>query len=163
MHGICKRMVRFSKFYALEHAEIWYSRCMKDLQKFALTHGYTLMRYSLATSFIWFGLLKIIDASPVKTTVFMAVPDSITAIPGFFLVLGLIEVIFGILLLLNKTVLYASIVLFLHLVIATVSVIVTQGFSPTFPYLTFEGEFVIKNLVLMAGLVSLLGHKSSKV
>ncbi len=38
-----------------------------------------------------------------------------------------------------------------HLFVATASVLISQGFDPQFPILSLAGEFVLKNLVLIAG------------
>lgn len=132
---------------------------MKDIQKFAQKYSFDLLRFSLAITLIWFGVLKIIDASPVETIVFEAMPPFIATFPWFFLLLGIGEAVIGIGLVMRRLVPYASLLLILHLVIATLSVLITQGFSPTFPLLTLEGEFVVKNAVLIAGAFVLLGKK----
>lgn len=51
-----------------------------------------------------------------------------------------------------------------YLIGATILVMLTKGFSPWFPLLTFEGEFAVKNLCLIAsGLVLLSSHSQKKV
>ena len=95
--------------------------------------------------------------SPVAAIIFTAVPPVIASIPGFFFLLACVEILIGIGMFFRHTVFYASVLLILHLLVATVSVLLTQGFSPSFPFLTLEGEFVIKNLVLLAAAIVCMG------
>ena len=66
---------------------------------------------------------------------------------------ALLEISIGLAFLLNRYVVVAALLMVGHLTVATVSVLVTQGFT-SFPTLSVAGEFVVKNLVLVAaGLV----------
>jgi uncharacterized membrane protein YphA (DoxX/SURF4 family) len=109
-----------------------------------------LLRITLAITFIWFGILKLIGASPVLVIIEKAMPDFMLQIPYFLTMLSLLEIAIGIGLLIPSLVRFTSAVMIAHLTIATVSVLVTQGFNPGFPFLTVEGEFVVKNIVFIA-------------
>ncbi len=113
------------------------------------------VRIALAIVFIWFGMLKIIGQSPVleliAETVYWIDPNV------FIPFLGVWEVFVGVGLLF-RLVLRATLLLFWMLLAGTFSVLLVkpdvafQGGNPLL--LTVEGEFVIKNLVLIAaGLV----------
>jgi len=114
-----------------------------------------LLRISLGIVFVWFGLLKIFEVSPVAEfvarTVYWVDPDL------FVPALGVFEVTLGVLLLLGKM-MRLTLCLFLAQMVGTFLTflvlpnVVFQHGNPLL--LTVEGEFVVKNLVLIAaGLV----------
>ena len=72
------------------------------------------------------------------------------------------EILLGVAFLANRFVRLASIVMIVHLLIATISVLITQGFDPRFPILSLSGEFVVKNLVLMAAALVLFFQKQEE-
>jgi len=114
-----------------------------------------MLRVSLGVVFLWFGALKIFDVTPVadlvSDTVYWVDPDWLVP------VLGIAEVIVGIGLL-TKVGLRAVLALFAAQMVGTFLVLVIL---PDVAFqngnifkLTVEGEFVVKNLVLLsAGLV----------
>lgn len=114
-----------------------------------------LLRVSLGVVFIWFGALKIFEVSPVTDLVAGTV---YWVDPGWFIpALGVVEVLIGIGLLLRIG-LRAVLLLFVLQMIGTFGVLVIRpdvAFRDGNPLLlTVEGEFVVKNLVLLsAGLV----------
>ncbi len=114
-----------------------------------------LLRISLAIVFVWFGALKVLDITPVTdlvaNTVYWVDPD------WFVPVLGWAEIAIGLALLFNVF-LRTAIALFLLQMLGTFLVLVIQpdvSFQDGNLFkLTVEGEFVVKNLVLLsAGLV----------
>ncbi|MEA2509523.1 MAG: putative oxidoreductase [Actinomycetota bacterium] len=114
-----------------------------------------LLRLSLGLVFVWFGILKIAGESPVTKLV----ADTVYWLnPAWFVpVLGLFEVLVGVGLLLGRG-LRLVLVLFALQMIGTFLVLITQpdvAFQHGNPLLlTTEGEFVVKNLVLLsAGLM----------
>jgi uncharacterized membrane protein YkgB len=127
------------------------ARILALLERVALP----FLRLSLGAVFIWFGILKIAGESPVAKlvadTVYWINPD------WFVPVLGAFEVFVGIGLLLGRG-LRLVLVLFALQMIGTFLVLVIEpdvAFQHGNPLLlTTEGEFVVKNLVLLsAGLM----------
>ena len=117
-------------------------------------HGVTLLRLSLAVVFIWFGALKLIGRSPVAQLVAATVywlPPRI-----FVPVLGVWEVAIGLGLLFNLALRFTLFLFFLQMA-GTFLVLLLRperAFAGSPFFLTAEGEFVVKNLVLVsAGLV----------
>ncbi len=113
------------------------------------------LRISVAVVFVWFGALKVFDVTPVTElvadTVYWFDPDWV--VPA----LGWLELIVG-LGLLFKVALRPVLALFALQMAGTFLVLVVQpgvAFQDGNPLLlTTEGEFVIKNLVLLsAGMV----------
>ena len=113
------------------------------------------LRVSVALVFIWFGALKIFDVTPVTelvaNTVYWFDPDWVVP------TLGVVEVAVGLGLLFGVA-LRSVLALFFLQMLGTFLVFVVQpdvAFVDGNPLLlTTEGEFVVKNLVLLsAGLV----------
>jgi len=121
------------------------------LSAFFRTWGVPALRVSLAIVFIWFGALKVFDVTPVSelvaNTVYWFDPDWV--VPA----LGVVEILVG-LGLLFQVAMRAVLGLFFLQMIGTFLVFVLQpdvAFQDGNPLLlTVEGEFVVKNLVLIA-------------
>jgi uncharacterized membrane protein YkgB len=120
--------------------------------------GLTLLRYSLGAVFIWFGILKVFDLSPaeplIEQTVFVMslnIPLNI-----FVPLLGILEVTIGICLLFRPLLRLAILLLFLQMpgTILPLFMLPEMTFTQV-PYApTMEGQYIIKNLVLIsAGIV----------
>lgn len=114
-----------------------------------------LLRLSLGIVFVWFGALKVAGVSPVEDLVATTVPwvDAAWFVPA----LGVFELLVGTGLLVGRL-LRPVLLLFAAQMLGTFLVLVVQphvAFQRGNPLLlTTEGEFVIKNLVLLsAGMV----------
>jgi len=118
-------------------------------------HGITALRIAVAIVFIWFGALKVIDRSPVeglvKDTIFFLPEDT------FFVVIGVWEIIIGVGLLVPVLLRLTLALFWLQMAGTFLSLIVLpdRAFQDGNPLLLdVTGEFVVKNLVLIAaGLV----------
>jgi uncharacterized membrane protein YkgB len=120
------------------------------------------MRIALAIVYIWFGALKIIGLSPagdlVEETVFWFKPDI------FIPVLGIGELVIGLGLLVKRFVPFTIILLLLHMVATIFPLfLLTEACFDAFPYRpTLVGQYIIKNLVLVAGALVIVGkHNKS--
>ena len=122
---------------------------------FATRYGISLLRVSLGVVFIWFGALKVCGMSPVQdlvTTIIYMVPKE-----HALLFMGLVEIVIGFGLLFRVTIRLTMAVFLVHisgtfLVLLLHPELSFQDGNPLL--LTTTGEFVIKNLVLLAaGLV----------
>jgi putative oxidoreductase len=113
--------------------------------------GVPLLRISLGVVFVWFGALKIANVTPVGDLVAGTLPfvDPVWFVPF----LGGVEVALGLGLLLGRAITVISAVLVGHLC-GTFLVLVMQpelAFQNGNPLLlTTIGEFVVKNVVLIA-------------
>jgi uncharacterized membrane protein YkgB len=123
--------------------------------RFMERHGVTILRVALAIVFIWFGALKVFDYSPVKEIV----KETVFFLPGntFFFLLGLAEIVIGIGLLIPIALRITLVLFWLQMggTFMTLAVLPEQAFQGGNPLLlSVLGEFVVKNIVLMAaGLV----------
>lgn len=131
---------------------IYYSFSLK-MEK----HSITVMRIALALVYIWFGALKIFGMSPagelVEETVYWFRPEI------FVPVLGICEVLIGLGLLIKKCIPYTILLLLLHMCATLFPVFILQNVCfDTFPYCpTLIGQYIIKNVVLIAGALVVAG------
>lgn len=114
-------------------------------------NSYKFIQLSLIIVYIWFGLLKVLGASPVEDLVkvsFPAFPQ-----PAFLILLGFYEILAGALLINKKTLRIGIVMIWLQLGGIFFGAIMNpfiyfQNGNPLL--LNINGEFVIKNLVLFA-------------
>ena len=130
-------------------------RIDKSVSAFLRRWSIPTLRVSLGIVFVWFGALKVFDVTPVADlvgrTVYWFDPAWVVPVLGFF------EIVVGIGLL-TKIALRAVLALFALQMIGTFLVLIVL---PEISFqdgnlllLTVEGEFVVKNLVLLsAGMV----------
>jgi len=114
-----------------------------------------LLRFAIGAVFVWFGALKVANATPVADFVANTLPwfDRSFVVPA----LGVFELAIGILLISGRFLSLVCAALVAHLTGTFLSLIMQpdvtfQNGNPLM--LTTEGEFVVKNLVFIAaGLV----------
>ena len=134
-------------------------RWLNTLDRFLISEmhqwGVQVLRVTLAIVYLWFGLLKIIGATPVvdlvrQTYFFLPTND-------FLLILGCWEVLIGVGLISKKCLRTTLALLWLQMVGTFFSLLLAPSlfFLDGNPFLlTVLGEFIIKNIVLTAsGLV----------
>lgn len=109
-----------------------------------------VLRWALGITFIWFGGLKVADVSPVTdmvaSTVYFLDPD------WFVPALGVVEIVVGVGLVMRVWLRPVLAVIFLQLVGTFLAFLLMPDvtFQDDNPLLlTTEGEFIVKNLVLL--------------
>ncbi|MFN4764017.1 hypothetical protein ACKGJN_12890 [Gillisia sp. Q332] len=123
------------------------------ISKWMYKYGKPLLRYSLAITFFWFGYLKVIDASPaqelVARTVFWFDSDI------FIVVLGVWEMLIGLFLCFKPLLRIAILLLFLQMPGTFLPLILfPEVCFENFPLeLTMEGQYIIKNLILISAAI----------
>src|SRR5713226_3530690 len=139
----------------MKELETQWERLDRTMIAFMTAYGTRLLRVALAVTFIWFGALKVAGRSPVADLVAQTV---YWLPPAFFVrLLGWWELVIGVVLL-WAVALRLVLLLFWLQMAGTFLVLVLRpelAFQSGNPLLlTVTGEFVIKNLVLIAaGLV----------
>ena len=117
-------------------------------------HAETTLRLAIVIVFLWFGLLKLLGRSPAAALVTAALEAFGIGFPGSVFALGIVEMIIGIMLWLRRAprltlLLFASQQLGTFTVLVVAPNVAFEGGNPLF--LTLIGEFVVKNLVLLTG------------
>lgn len=123
-----------------------------------------VLRVLLGVTFVWFGGLKVLDASPVEALVAQTLPflDPAVILP----VLGGAEIVLGAALVAGVLLRWVLPVLVAHLAGTFLTFLMAPDlvFTGSNPLLlTAEGEFVMKNLVLISAAVVLLTHAARPV
>lgn len=116
-------------------------------------YGKPILRVSLAIVFIWFGALKIVLDSPAQGLIAATVywMDPLIFIP----ILGVWEVLIGVFMLWRKTIRLALLLLIFQMPGTFLPIIVLpEVVFESFPFdLTNEGQYIIKNLVIIAAAI----------
>ena len=111
--------------------------------------GVPVLRFTIATVFIWFGALKVVDRSPagdlVAATVYLVSPEL------FVPILGLWEIVIGLCFLYRPLLRLGILLLFLQLPGTFLPLLLLPDVAfYTFPtVLTMEGQYIVKNLVII--------------
>ena len=139
------------------------SQYIKFLDNFLITqmqkYGVHLLRIALGIVFVWFGALKVFGVSPVLHLIqstYTFLPE-----PAFLIVLGIWEIIIGIGLIF-KIFFRATLLLLWMQMFGTLTAPLLEPsifFNGNVFLLTMEGEFVVKNFVLLAASLAIGGYE----
>lgn len=119
-----------------------------------------IVRTAIGVVFIWFGALKVIGISPagelVARTVYFFPPEV------FVPVLGVWEVLIGLFFLYRPLIRLAILLLFIQLPGTFLPIVLLPDVVfTTFPYgLTVEGQYIVKNLVIIGAALVIGGSLS---
>lgn len=124
-------------------------------------HGILLLRVALGVVFVWFGALKIVRETPVEGMLSAVVPF----VPPAVLVpaVGVLEVAIGLGLLADRLLRVVLVLLVAELLGTFLTFVVLPGamFVEGNPLLlSSDGEFVVKNLVLIAAALVVGGTRA---
>jgi uncharacterized membrane protein YkgB len=117
---------------------------------------------SLGIVFVWFGLLKIFGVSPVEGMIRTIYPSF--PYPFTLYALGAVEALIGLNFLLNRAIKATVAVMWLQMAGIFSGLVLAPHlfFQHGNPFLlTSDGEFVIKNLILLAASLVVLTHQES--
>ena len=127
-----------------------YHRVDKYIVRWLGEYGILSLRFSLAIVFIWFGMLKVIGGSPaielVKATVYWV--DSSWFVPF----LGWWEVIIGVCFLWTPLLRLGIGLMMVQMVGTFLPLVLLPSvvYEGNFLRLTMEGQYIVKNIVLIA-------------
>jgi putative oxidoreductase len=137
-------------------AREWHNQLLGLLRR----RSVAALRLTLGLVFLWFGVLKLFDASPVEEI--LKQTYSFLPFKLFALTLGAWEVLVGLGLLAKRSLRCTLALLWLHMTGTFVALLLAPAlfFHHGNPlWLTVEGEFVIKNMVLAAAALVVAGHE----
>jgi len=114
-------------------------------------HGIPILRIALGLVFVWFGALKLVPGlSPAEDLVRVTVPF----FPGelFLPLLGIWEIVIGLGFLTGRALRLTILLLFLQMpgTLAPTVLLPERVFTSVPFALTLEGQYIVKNLVLIA-------------
>ena len=111
------------------------------------------LRLSLAIILAWIGVLKFADPMPVVGLLQASLP--FLALPAFVYLLGAAEIVTALLLVTGIALPYAGLVT-IGLFAGTLTIFVIAPGVTGFPFLTLAGQFLLKDLGLMAAAVNVI-------
>jgi len=120
-----------------------------------------LSRFGLFVIFFWFGFLKIVGLSPASTLVENLFNRTmpIMSFPTFLVCFGVLECLIGILFLIKGAERIVIPLLFLHMVTTVMPLVFLPSETWTaFMVPTLEGQYIIKNLALIATAATIAAH-----
>ena len=131
---------------------------VKDMRKW----GIPVLRVALGIVFLWFGALKIFGVTPVADLVGQTY--SFFPVAEFLVFLGVWEVAIGIGLILKIFLRSVLAILWLQMLGTFIASVLEPSifFNGNIFLLTIEGEFLVKNLVLVASGIVIGGHEVKK-
>lgn len=111
-----------------------------------------LCRFALFIIYFWFGLLKILGQSPASPLVKTLLAKTMPFFPAtsFVVLFGLFEVIIGILFFIPKMEKFAISLFGLHMATTLLPLFVLRETWQHTLVPTLEGQYIIKNIALMA-------------
>jgi uncharacterized membrane protein YkgB len=127
-----------------------YFRFENKIINFAQKYSATLLRYSFAIIYFWFGLLKLLGVSPAEELVYGS--TEWMNFPHFIIVLSLWEIMIGIFFAIKKLNRVALLMFFLKVPGTFLPLFTNPEKCFTFfPFgLTLEGQYIFKNLLLIS-------------
>jgi len=111
------------------------------------------LRISLAVIVAWIGILKFVDPSPVVGLLQASMP--FLAFNAFVYLLGAVEVIVAVMLLARIMLPYAGLIL-VALFAGTLTILLITPSVTNIPTLSLAGQFLLKDLGLMAAAVQII-------
>ncbi len=122
-------------------------------------------RIGLFIVFFWFGILKVIGtglspATPLVEKLFNStMPSGIISFGTFMILFGLFECLIGILFLIRGTERVVIPLLFIHMITTIMPLIfIPEATWSGFMIPTLEGQYIIKNLVIIAATIGIVAH-----
>jgi uncharacterized membrane protein YkgB len=119
-------------------------------------------RISLFVVFFWFGLLKVLGLSPASDLVhglFDSTLGGLMTFDTFYIAFALFECLIGILFLIKGAVRIVIPLLFIHMIMTFLPLIFLPTETWQTPFVpTLVGQYIIKNLVLIATAIGIAAH-----
>lgn len=123
--------------------------------------SFVAMRLALFVIYFWFGILKVMGYSPAGPLVDALLAETFPIIaPHFFMtIFGMHEMVIGILFLFPKLDRLTIPLLFLHMITTFGPMVLLPEIAWAGWFIpTLEGQYIIKNLAIIALAIGLIGH-----
>lgn len=115
-------------------------------------------RFSLFAVYFWFGLLKVAGTSPANPLVDSLLQKTLPFLTfaSFIFFFGILEMIIGVCFLIPKLNRIGAVLFVLHMGTTFMPLIMLAQMTWSAPFVpTLEGQYIIKNLALMATVIGL--------
>lgn len=131
-----------------------------------------MARIALFVIYFWFGLLKVLGLSPASPLVESLFNQTLSPVlPSvsfslFIIIFGLFEMLIGILFIIPKMERVAIVLFFLHIITTALPLFLLPDVWSSLFVPTLEGQYIIKNLALVActlSVWSIVQNKNDKI
>lgn len=132
----------------------------KDIIHFFRKISDPMARFGLFVVFFWFGALKVFDLSPASPLVHELFDKTITFMPFsiFIILFGIFEMIIGLMFIKKGLEREVIPLLFFHMFTTSLPLFMLRGTWNGFLVPTMEGQYIIKNLVIIAAGIAVAAH-----
>lgn len=120
-----------------------------------------LARLALFVIYFWFGLLKVIGFSPASPLVSSLLERTMPfmSFPTFIVLFGLFEMLIGLLFIIPRCERVVIPLLFFHMITTAMPLFLLPQITWTAAFVpTLEGQYIIKNLALIASAAAIVAH-----
>jgi len=131
------------------------------LLRFFRRYSIPMARFGIFVVFFWFGILKVFGLSPAAPVVENLFNASIHFMPfsAFLLGFGLFEMLIGLLFLIKGAERIVMPLLLIHMITTFGPLVLLPGETwSQFAVPTMEGQYIIKNLVIIAAAMGIAAH-----
>lgn len=141
----------------------WLDHCEIVISSWMARHGYRLLSIAMGIVFIWFGALKPLGLSPAEALVAKA--TAWIPVPGFLYILTAWEIAIGVCFLFSRLIRWGVVLLFLHMpgTLLPLLTLPEETFVRAPFALSLEGQYIVKNLVLIAAGIVLGGRARAQL
>lgn len=120
-----------------------------------------MARFGIFVVFFWFGLLKVLGQSPAGPLVEALFYQTIhfMGFPVFYLIFGFFEMLIGVLFLVKGAERVVLPLLLIHMITTIMPLFLLPAMTWSgFMVPTMEGQYIIKNLVIIAAAMGIAAH-----
>ncbi len=118
-------------------------------------------RFSIFVVYVWFGALKILGLSPASGLVHHLFSSTISFMQfdTFYIIFAWFEVVIGVMFIIPKATRYVIPLLFIHMITTFMPLVFLPADAWSgFMVLTLTGQYIVKNLVIIAVAVGVAAH-----
>ena len=147
--------------YNIFYMEQFFEHADAAIISFFKKMGMPAARIALCIVFFWFGILKVIGASPAEPLVIDLMKVTIPFITPehFMMFLGVYEMLVGVAFLIPRLERVAILLLLPHLVVTSMPLFLLPSITWSSAFVpTLTGQYIIKNLLIVATAIAVASH-----
>ena len=118
-------------------------------------------RFAIFVVYFWFGALKVFSTSPAGPLVAALLEKTLPGVPfnSFIIALGVFEMLIGLVFVIPHLERYGIFILGIHLIMTIMPLfLLPQVTWQSFLTPTLEGQYIIKNILIVALAIGILAH-----
>lgn len=140
---------------------VWLAQTDERIIDVSRKINFPLARIAIFVVYFWFGLIKIVAESPANPLIASLLERTLPFVTfeQFIVVFGIYEMIIGLVFLLPGFERLAMVLFVPHMIMTTMPLVLLPAVAWQAPFVpTLEGQYIIKNLALIALATSIAAH-----